>query len=189
MLTIFWVYFGKFTLFSGPRCGLGELILPENEPGSSIMPVIFSSLNGFFIDFLSNHSPLVWKHTMMKKEFCNGLMLFLFIIRKYFNIFIFKLKFWNKFFSQGKVNPTQCEALTMVCAQVSSFSYAWKIGSDKIYMINMSKVLVFSLFCWGLEPNWSLNKLSLRFEPNLAYLEGTQWFLIYHLFYCISLRW
>lgn len=43
-------------LASGPRCGLGELILPENEPGSSIMP--------------------------------------------------------------GKINPTQCEALTMVCAQV-----------------------------------------------------------------------
>ena len=43
-------------LASGPRCGLGELNLPENEPGSSIMP--------------------------------------------------------------GKVNPTQCEALTMVCCQV-----------------------------------------------------------------------
>ena len=43
-------------LGSGPRSGLGELSLPENEPGSSIMP--------------------------------------------------------------GKVNPTQCEALTMVCAQV-----------------------------------------------------------------------
>jgi len=43
-------------LGSGPRCGFGELGLPENEPGSSIMP--------------------------------------------------------------GKVNPTQCEALTMVCAQV-----------------------------------------------------------------------
>ena len=43
-------------LGSGPRCGIGELILPTNEPGSSIMP--------------------------------------------------------------GKVNPTQCEALTMVCAQV-----------------------------------------------------------------------
>ncbi len=43
-------------LGSGPRCGLGELRLPENEPGSSIMP--------------------------------------------------------------GKVNPTQCEALTMVCTQV-----------------------------------------------------------------------
>src|SRR3546814_14859303 len=43
-------------LGSGPRCGLGELRLPENEPGSSIMP--------------------------------------------------------------GKVNPTQAEAMTMVCAQV-----------------------------------------------------------------------
>lgn len=43
-------------LGSGPRCGIGELKLPENEPGSSIMP--------------------------------------------------------------GKVNPTQCEAMTMVCAQV-----------------------------------------------------------------------
>lgn len=43
-------------LASGPRCGIGELIIPENEPGSSIMP--------------------------------------------------------------GKVNPTQCEAMTMVCAQV-----------------------------------------------------------------------
>lgn len=43
-------------LGSGPRCGIGELNLPENEPGSSIMP--------------------------------------------------------------GKVNPTQCEAMTMVCAQV-----------------------------------------------------------------------
>lgn len=43
-------------LGSGPRCGLGELSLPENEPGSSIMP--------------------------------------------------------------GKVNPTQCEAITMAAAQV-----------------------------------------------------------------------
>ncbi|MDR0596742.1 MAG: class II fumarate hydratase [Clostridiales Family XIII bacterium] len=43
-------------LSSGPRCGIGELVIPANEPGSSIMP--------------------------------------------------------------GKVNPTQCEALTMVCAQV-----------------------------------------------------------------------
>lgn len=43
-------------LGSGPRSGLGEISLPENEPGSSIMP--------------------------------------------------------------GKVNPTQCEAMTMVCAQV-----------------------------------------------------------------------
>lgn len=53
-------------LGSGPRCGLGELILPENEPGSSIMP--------------------------------------------------------------GKVNPTQCEAMTMVCAQVAGNNVACTIG-------------------------------------------------------------
>ena len=53
-------------LGSGPRCGLGELKLPENEPGSSIMP--------------------------------------------------------------GKVNPTQCEALTMVCAQVIGNHSAVTIG-------------------------------------------------------------
>ncbi|CAG9318306.1 unnamed protein product [Blepharisma stoltei] len=53
-------------LGSGPRCGLGELLLPENEPGSSIMP--------------------------------------------------------------GKVNPTQCEALTMVCAQVIGNHTAVTIG-------------------------------------------------------------
>jgi len=53
-------------LGSGPRCGIGELILPENEPGSSIMP--------------------------------------------------------------GKVNPTQCEALTMVCAQVMGNHVAVTIG-------------------------------------------------------------
>ncbi|KAK5065182.1 hypothetical protein LTR84_001018 [Exophiala bonariae] len=53
-------------LGSGPRCGLGELILPENEPGSSIMP--------------------------------------------------------------GKVNPTQCEALTMVAAQVIGNHTAATVG-------------------------------------------------------------
>jgi len=53
-------------LGSGPRCGLGEIALPENEPGSSIMP--------------------------------------------------------------GKVNPTQCEALTMVCAQVIGNHVAITVG-------------------------------------------------------------
>ena len=53
-------------LSSGPRSGIGEIILPENEPGSSIMP--------------------------------------------------------------GKVNPTQCEALTMVCAQVMGNDVAVTIG-------------------------------------------------------------
>ena len=55
-------------LGSGPRSGLGELILPENEPGSSIMP--------------------------------------------------------------GKVNPTQCEALTMVCAQVMGNHTAISVGGS-----------------------------------------------------------
>ena len=53
-------------LASGPRSGLGEITIPENEPGSSIMP--------------------------------------------------------------GKVNPTQCEALTMVCAQVFGNDVAVNIG-------------------------------------------------------------
>lgn len=53
-------------LGSGPRCGIGELILPENEPGSSIMP--------------------------------------------------------------GKVNPTQSEAMTMVCAQVMGNDVTVNIG-------------------------------------------------------------
>lgn len=53
-------------LASGPRCGIGEISIPENEPGSSIMP--------------------------------------------------------------GKVNPTQCEALTMVCAQVMGNDVAISIG-------------------------------------------------------------
>src|SRR3546814_3060498 len=52
---------------SGPRCGLGELRLPENEPGSSIMP--------------------------------------------------------------GKVNPTQCEMLTMVAAQVRSEEHTSELQS------------------------------------------------------------
>ncbi|MEE2566951.1 class II fumarate hydratase [Hyphobacterium marinum] len=53
-------------LGSGPRCGFGEISLPENEPGSSIMP--------------------------------------------------------------GKVNPTQCEAMTMVCAQVMGNHVAITVG-------------------------------------------------------------
>ncbi|KAI5816364.1 fumarate hydratase class II [Pyronema omphalodes] len=65
-------------LGSGPRCGLGELNLPENEPGSSIMP--------------------------------------------------------------GKVNPTQCEALTMVCAQVMGNHTAVTIaGSMGHFELNVFK--------------------------------------------------
>jgi fumarate hydratase class II len=68
-------------LGSGPRCGIGELKLPENEPGSSIMP--------------------------------------------------------------GKVNPTQCEALTMVCAQVfgndAAVSFA---GSQGNFELNVYKPVI-----------------------------------------------
>ncbi|KAG6236138.1 hypothetical protein E4U25_004063 [Claviceps purpurea] len=68
-------------LGSGPRCGLGELALPENEPGSSIMP--------------------------------------------------------------GKVNPTQCEALTMVCAQVMGNNVATTIGGmNGQFELNVYKPLV-----------------------------------------------
>lgn len=66
---------------SGPRCGLNELFLPENEPGSSIMP--------------------------------------------------------------GKVNPTQCEALTMVCIQVmgndTAISFACSQGN---FELNVYKPLI-----------------------------------------------
>ena len=68
-------------LASGPRCGIGEIQLPANEPGSSIMP--------------------------------------------------------------GKVNPTQCEALTMVCAQVfgndSAISFA---GSQGQFQLNVFKPMI-----------------------------------------------
>ena len=72
-------------LGSGPRCGLGELSLPENEPGSSIMP--------------------------------------------------------------GKVNPTQCEALTMVCVQVlgndAAIGFA---GSQGHFELNVYKpVMIYNL--------------------------------------------
>src|SRR5215470_3408364 len=77
-------------LGSGPRSGLGELSLPENEPGSSIMP--------------------------------------------------------------GKVNPTQCEALTMVCAQVfgnhTAITFA---GSQGHFELNVFKPVVIYNFLQSVE--------------------------------------
>jgi len=68
-------------LGSGPRCGIGELNLPENEPGSSIMP--------------------------------------------------------------GKVNPTQSEAMTMVCAQVMGNNVAVSVGgASGNFELNVFKPLI-----------------------------------------------
>jgi fumarate hydratase, class II len=68
-------------LASGPRCGIGELTIPENEPGSSIMP--------------------------------------------------------------GKVNPTQCEAMTMVCTQVLGNDTALAVaGASGNFELNVYKPLI-----------------------------------------------
>jgi fumarate hydratase class II len=68
-------------LSSGPRCGIGEIIIPDNEPGSSIMP--------------------------------------------------------------GKVNPTQPEALTMVCAQVMGNDMAVSVaGSNGHFELNVFKPVI-----------------------------------------------
>jgi fumarate hydratase class II len=68
-------------LASGPRSGIGELIIPANEPGSSIMP--------------------------------------------------------------GKVNPTQCEALTMVCAQIMGNDVAITVGGAQgHYELNVFKPMM-----------------------------------------------
>ncbi|MGV2935847.1 class II fumarate hydratase [Providencia sp. AGC89] len=72
-------------LASGPRCGIGEIAIPENEPGSSIMP--------------------------------------------------------------GKVNPTQCEALTMLCAQVMGNDVAVNIGgASGNFELNVFRPMVIDNF-------------------------------------------
>jgi fumarate hydratase class II len=72
-------------LASGPRCGLGELLLPENEPGSSIMP--------------------------------------------------------------GKVNPTQCEAMVMVCIQVIGEDTAVAFaGSQGNFELNAMRPIIINNF-------------------------------------------
>ena len=109
-------------LASGPRCGIGELVIPDNEPGSSIMP--------------------------------------------------------------GKVNPTQCEALTMVCVQVFGNDAAVAFaGSQGNFQLNVYKpvmvhnvlesvellgdaCLAFNDHCAvGIEPN--LPRIEENLEKNL----------------------
>ncbi|UCG27551.1 MAG: class II fumarate hydratase [Bacteroidales bacterium] len=91
-------------LGSGPRCGIGELNLPANEPGSSIMP--------------------------------------------------------------GKVNPTQCEAITMVCAQVIGNDVAISVGGMQgHFQLNVFKpVMIFNL----LESARLLGDACVSFNDNCA---------------------
>lgn len=109
-------------LASGPRCGIGEITIPENEPGSSIMP--------------------------------------------------------------GKVNPTQCEALTMVCTQVFGNDAAVAFaGSQGNFQLNVYKPVMvhnvlesihllsdacyaFNKYCAkGIEPDYE--KIAANLEQNL----------------------
>lgn len=109
-------------LASGPRCGIGELVIPDNEPGSSIMP--------------------------------------------------------------GKVNPTQCEAMTMVCVQVFGNDAAVAFaGSQGNFQLNVFKPVMvhnvlesigllsdacasFNDHCAaGIEPN--LERIAEHLEENL----------------------
>ncbi len=103
-------------LASGPRCGIGELSIPENEPGSSIMP--------------------------------------------------------------GKVNPTQSEAMTMVCAQVMGNDVAVNIGGlSGNFELNVFKpVMIFNLLnsirLLG-DACESFNEhCAIGIEPNLPAING-----------------
>ena len=91
-------------LASGPRSGIGEIIIPSNEPGSSIMP--------------------------------------------------------------GKVNPTQCEALTMVCAQVLGNDVALSVGGlQGHYELNVFKPVMAANF---LHSARLLGDACISFEQNCA---------------------
>jgi fumarate hydratase class II len=91
-------------LASGPRSGIGEIHIPENEPGSSIMP--------------------------------------------------------------GKVNPTQCEALTMVCAQVIGNDVAISVGGMQgHYELNVFKPLMASNI---LQSAHLLGEACLSFDEHCA---------------------
>jgi fumarate hydratase class II len=121
-------------LASGPRCGIGELVIPENEPGSSIMP--------------------------------------------------------------GKVNPTQCEAMTMVCVQVFGNDAAVAFaGSQGNFQLNVYKpvmvhnvlesieliadsCLAFDDHCAvGIEPN--LTRIRENIDKNLMLVTALNRFIGY----------
>jgi fumarate hydratase class II len=101
-------------LASGPRSGIGEILIPENEPGSSIMP--------------------------------------------------------------GKVNPTQCEAMTMVAAQVIGNDVAVSVGGmNGHFELNVFKpVIIFNVLTSARLIGDSCNSFNehcaMGIEPNLPYI-------------------
>lgn len=102
-------------LASGPRCGIGEITIPENEPGSSIMP--------------------------------------------------------------GKVNPTQCEALTMVCCQVmgndATIGFAGSQGNFElnVYKPVMAYNLLQSIRLLGDAAQSFNDHCAVGIEPNREVIE------------------
>ena len=91
-------------LASGPRCGLGEITIPENEPGSSIMP--------------------------------------------------------------GKVNPTQCEAMTMACVQVMANDQAITVGASQgNFQLNVFMPVIIHNFLQSVR---LLADASISFNDNCA---------------------
>lgn len=97
-------------LSSGPRCGIGELLIPENEPGSSIMP--------------------------------------------------------------GKINPTQCESMTMICCQVFGNDTAINIGgASGNFQLNVFRPMIIYNFLQSVrilsDGIYSFNKnCVLGIQPN-----------------------
>lgn len=102
-------------LGSGPRCGIGEIVLPSNEPGSSIMP--------------------------------------------------------------GKVNPTQSEAMTMICAQVMGNNLAVSIGASNGHLqLNVFRPLIIHNILESLQLlsdgiNSFTDKCLVGLEPNIERIE------------------
>ena len=102
-------------LASGPRCGLGEIIIPENEPGSSIMP--------------------------------------------------------------GKVNPTQCESMTMVCCQVlgndATIGFAGTQGNFELNVFKpvMIHNLLESIRLLGDSCRSFTDHCAVGIEPNYSQIE------------------
>ena len=102
-------------LSSGPRSGIYELIIPQNEPGSSIMP--------------------------------------------------------------GKVNPTQCEALSMVCAQVMGFEYSVSIAnaSGTLQMNEYKPLIGYNILHSVKLLNYAINNFRLKLvegiQPNPSFIK------------------